>query len=328
MQLILKNISSIQHAEIAFNGLTVIAGENDTGKSTAGKLLFAIVKAFNRYEEDLSEDKKVGILERVENIYLQIRKSYRFANNPALKAGFHPPVFFQEIFKSAGFGTVSRARTEYRRHELEILFAAKLELLNNVQPVSESKTIAENIESLKKLLLDFLEGGEEESVITASLSKALLSEFNFEITPKNTDLQSTVNLSEGDNKIFDIEIDQDKIVRLKIYDELFFDDATFIETPIVLQLYELLHSSGDLLEANGANYKKRGMYRPDNPYHLTDLIAKLKNVQYVSDRLLDENEPLFGLVRDIAQIMRGDFVFDQTDKDFIFRRGGGHPDKC
>ena len=38
----LKNVGLIKEASIKINGLTVIAGENDTGKSTVGKSLFFI----------------------------------------------------------------------------------------------------------------------------------------------------------------------------------------------------------------------------------------------------------------------------------------------
>ncbi|MBP0984060.1 MAG: ATP-binding protein [Oscillospiraceae bacterium] len=42
MKLIIDNIGKIKHAEISFNGITVLAGENNTGKSTVGKALFSI----------------------------------------------------------------------------------------------------------------------------------------------------------------------------------------------------------------------------------------------------------------------------------------------
>ena len=45
MTLQLKNIGMIQEAAVNLNGLTVIAGENDTGKSTIGKIVFALIKA-------------------------------------------------------------------------------------------------------------------------------------------------------------------------------------------------------------------------------------------------------------------------------------------
>ncbi len=43
----LKNIGMIKEAEVKLDGLTVIAGENDTGKSTVGKMLFALIKSDN-----------------------------------------------------------------------------------------------------------------------------------------------------------------------------------------------------------------------------------------------------------------------------------------
>ncbi len=45
MELQLKNIGMIKEANIKVDGLTVIAGENDTGKSTVGKVLFSLIKA-------------------------------------------------------------------------------------------------------------------------------------------------------------------------------------------------------------------------------------------------------------------------------------------
>ena len=47
MEIIIKNISPLPQAKIIFEGLTVIAGENDTGKSTLGKLIFSLIKADN-----------------------------------------------------------------------------------------------------------------------------------------------------------------------------------------------------------------------------------------------------------------------------------------
>jgi len=43
MQLQLKNIGMIKEANVKIDGLTVIAGENDTGKSTLSKALYFIV---------------------------------------------------------------------------------------------------------------------------------------------------------------------------------------------------------------------------------------------------------------------------------------------
>jgi len=41
MRLVIDNISKIRHAEFDFRGITVIAGNNNIGKSTVGKVLFS-----------------------------------------------------------------------------------------------------------------------------------------------------------------------------------------------------------------------------------------------------------------------------------------------
>ncbi len=68
MNLKLKNIGIIEEADIKLDGLTVIAGENDSGKSTVGKVLYSCIKTikwasntsdkpycdyFNRYIKNL-----------------------------------------------------------------------------------------------------------------------------------------------------------------------------------------------------------------------------------------------------------------------------------
>jgi predicted ATPase len=48
MKLQLENIGIIKNATVQFNGLTVIAGENDTGKTTVGKILFSEIRQYKK----------------------------------------------------------------------------------------------------------------------------------------------------------------------------------------------------------------------------------------------------------------------------------------
>jgi len=50
MKLYLKNIGMIKEADVRLDGLAVIAGENDTGKSTVGKMLFILARTFTFYK--------------------------------------------------------------------------------------------------------------------------------------------------------------------------------------------------------------------------------------------------------------------------------------
>ena len=60
MKIELKNIAMIKEASVNINGLTVIAGENDTGKSTLSKALLSIFTSITPFIS-FSKDKKFDI---------------------------------------------------------------------------------------------------------------------------------------------------------------------------------------------------------------------------------------------------------------------------
>lgn len=70
MQLKINNIAKIKEATISIDGITVIAGENNTGKSTIGKLLFAIYNSMNNMEEKIQQERNNEIYQ-ILNLLLQ-----------------------------------------------------------------------------------------------------------------------------------------------------------------------------------------------------------------------------------------------------------------
>ena len=64
MRLELENIGKIKKADIILNGITVIAGENSTGKSTVGKALFSVFNSFYNLDKQIEDTRR----EMIENI--------------------------------------------------------------------------------------------------------------------------------------------------------------------------------------------------------------------------------------------------------------------
>lgn len=62
MKLKVENVGMLQQAEIELNGITVIAGENNTGKSTIGKILYCIFRAFYHLDEEVQKEREKAIL--------------------------------------------------------------------------------------------------------------------------------------------------------------------------------------------------------------------------------------------------------------------------
>jgi len=51
MQFIIKNIGKIEEADITLDGMTIIAGENNVGKSTIGKTVYALLSVMDHWNE-------------------------------------------------------------------------------------------------------------------------------------------------------------------------------------------------------------------------------------------------------------------------------------
>ena len=93
MKLSINNFAKIKQSDIIIDGITVIAGENNTGKSTVGKVLFSLFNALSNVEEKIRDERLKEIettnrmilrnnLSEVNSIKLQISYSiYTVARN-------------------------------------------------------------------------------------------------------------------------------------------------------------------------------------------------------------------------------------------------------
>ena len=109
-----------------------------------------------------------------------------------------------------------------------------------------------------------------------------------------------------------------------MYDDLTFNDVTLIETPIFLQMYDLIRSASTLFEMEGRPEAlfKFGRSNPKVALHVKDLISKLENAQYFSfqqNSLFEGN--LDSLLAEITKITKGSgFTFEKKDRDFYFNK--------
>ena len=73
MKLTVDNFAFIKHAEIDIDGITVIAGNNNSGKSTVGKILFSIFTALSNIDEKI-KNQRLKMIQRT-----VVAKIYRLA---------------------------------------------------------------------------------------------------------------------------------------------------------------------------------------------------------------------------------------------------------
>ncbi|PKP22754.1 MAG: hypothetical protein CVU05_02530 [Bacteroidetes bacterium HGW-Bacteroidetes-21] len=309
----IRNIGKIKSARIKLNGLTVIAGINDTGKSTVGKLIFSIVKAISRYEQDLNESKEQIVFSKIEKLYFRLRRVPEFGKDEFSRDEFNPRIFQNQIKKLFETNQAS-IFPEYELEQLNKFFDYKQNLLLKY-PTSIQQDCTNILLEIKK---DLLSNENKNDQIKRALTRALFSEFQSEITPKGSSRKSYINYNAGTNQILEIEFDKNQISSLNLFDELMFKDVVYIETPLLLQMYDLIQSSDTLFESDRSEINSFQRTRPKVSLHIKDLISKIENAKYFSNTLFENNLNFIECIKNISTIIKGGFTFDKNNRDFIF----------
>ena len=298
MQIKLKNIGMLKEAELSLNSLTLIAGENDNGKSTVGKVVFCIIKAINRYKEDLQESKEHKLNEKFNNLFFFIRNL--LVHNPILKNT-------DDIY----FLIEDESDIDEKLLNLNKLIAL---FKNNTQ--IDEKTIQKIEKTLEEIYTIRNEPENINKYIESALNKVFISEFDSSILLDGED-EGEITLLENKLELIKIKVTREnKIFLLSDIEPIQIKDATFIESPLILNNHDLLIKSQSGLNINKSNIERLGI--PYTTLHTKDLFDKLKKISFslFFDDDFEEN-----ILREIQQIIDGNIIYDNQKRDFIYSKG-------
>lgn len=212
MRLVLKNIGKIQNASVEMNGITVIAGENDTGKSTVGKALFSIFNSF------YDVDKKI-VSERLGGIANQLQHMLR-ETSVATNLFVDTEEFAREI--------LSNIEKENAKDEkiLQII----QDTIVNYDETFTSELTAEAIDETAKRIAQYYTVPEKE-ILKTVLRRNLDSEFGGQITNIYSEEESFITLQIRDEEV-NISLQNDKIIdvnkAIKLGTEVIYVDDPFV----------------------------------------------------------------------------------------------------
>ncbi len=296
MRLKIKNIGMIENADVKLSGLTVIAGENDTGKSTIGKILFCIIKTVSRYQEDFSESKEHKINELLEKLYFTIRRYAKISEEESLET-------LRDAFSIDNY----LEAPDYVQYLEELKnYIYKLDIENKIQGILFSI-----IDSLDKIIN---EPDDKHKYIQSALNKVFRSEFDSFIL-KNDENIGKIELYEENLLLLDIYIDKNNKIELsKNFQPIYLNDATFVETPLILNNHDLLIRSTTGLNATKSISRRLGI--PYTTLHTKDLFDKLKEISFSHALFdeIDENE----ITNQVSALINGELIYDNDDKDFKY----------
>ena len=220
MKLSIKNVGKLKEADVEINGITVITGENDTGKSTVGKVLWSVFNGFYEIDEKVYNE-KVSELEKIideiikENVYKNLSTDYNS---------------FFEIFNSTGKKIAIeflKGNKNYSEDEIKII-------INNYKKDLKIENISKFVQEINETLKI-----SDKEIIKVIVSRVMNKEFHNQINAIFS--KKKMNIGEISLKIKDKEIDL-KIENNEISDVqnyfLINKETMYIDNPFILDSYD------------------------------------------------------------------------------------------
>lgn len=297
MRLSLSNINKIGKADIKINGLTLIAGTNDSGKSTVGKMLFSIIKALTN-SKDSSKSIDDTINTKVKALYRSL-SDFDMLYGTSLKKdifGRNPSIQIARLIKAQSkvvFEILSRISAAMEEAEIKPLHKA---VVNNL---------------ISELLVLMKESGTHEGMLKRELQAILKAEFMNSVCTYDTEQSTIVFSDESGSKELSVSLSDNNIKEVRGGNGCFFDDITLIESPLYLHIIDALSS------ARTFNEEERGVlasFKPLVNYHIKDFAKKLESFKYsIMDSLFSFDETEY-----MNNITGGCFSFDQDSKNILW----------
>ena len=271
----ISDFAKIKKANVKINGLTVISGENDTGKSTVGKVVYSLIKSINTYKISGVNVIKKSILEQMEDIIrligrLTIRKTKKFVELRNQIFYYIPSPVLYDV--DSLFSLDKREKYEERIAKLE--FEQLSDIAKETNDFAQKKQywndslLQDKINRLLYMISFYQEESKQLSVnlnleLKASIGDVLINSLHPEDKGK-------ISLSLKDKEALSLDVTTENLVVTKYNADDFeyiFDDATYIETPLLIS------------EEFDLRFNKRSSY--------ADILKKIKIAQNPKEKKLE-----------------------------------------
>lgn len=258
----IRNVGKLKEADVEINGITVITGENDTGKSTVGKVLWSVFNSFFEIKKQIRTDKISSILEELRRVSSIQDIRNNLVHSSIVEYDLDLNDFLKQLEK-------------------------KLEVLNDVRGLDD-----ESKDELKDELKDTLEKIKKRINLSDDEIMKKITQINF-----NKEFNSQINnlnfLEEGNiylkikNKNINLIISNDKI-QIKDFFSL-YENVMLLDNPrIIDNLAENIILSANKIFSiieNLHNSKFISMLRNDKSSTATDNILNEEILSKIEEKL-------------------------------------------
>ena len=296
MRLEIQNINKIKEADIALNGLTVIVGENDMGKSTIGRAFFSTIKAVSNMRSLSNESSANKASKHIDSLYKH---------------------FYGKRSIDGAMDLLPRFKSEMERICLdEAERNAFLEHLNakidEIDLSPRQKSLLK--EDIANIRICYDQVDNPAAILKTELAYLVESEFMGQFCSSKSELTYIMLDTEEEGRLL-FKAKNNQVTEVSFSERGFYEDITYVESPLYFHLLDSLKSSVAYREM-----KRTLGFKPMAPAHVKDFVDKVLNFQNFHTQL-----SLFGpQSKDFhtEDIIHGMFAYDKSSRSIVYQKDG------
>ena len=277
MEITLKNIGKLKNATVIIDGITVIAGENNTGKSTVGKALYSFFNAHHSIEDQIRNARISSIRRILNNSFMQYTTRYYIIEPDHLEQ------VLNDVMATRDDKAIRKClKSLLEKYELEVS--------------------AEEIDSVVKRIIE-INLLSDNMILKSVLYRRLDDEFYGQITNLYSTRYGKIALKIKNSEI-SASISKKNVVKLEGEFNL-WAEPIYLDDPFIL----------DELEDGYGYYRWRNYYH-QSYNHREQLKRKLKS-QTDDSHIIDEiiaDQKFSQIYNLISTVCEGDMVIGRNDK--------------
>ena len=253
MKLSIKNVGKLKEADVEINGITVIAGENNTGKSTVSKALFSLFNGFYNFDNKMVELKSRDI----RSIFLRFMQNLNRENANTLID------ISDKIVKDTSY--------KFDRNKL-------------IQLIQEKKNLIsiEYLEEVSEKIFNILNIKDEE-YLENTISYILNNEFDNQINTIWSDDLGEIALKIKENEL-KLKIKNNKVIKIENKINL-RSEVIYIDDPFIIDnLNEYKRRDINYLENHKESLETK-LFREKNKKTFSEKIIAKNNLQQITEKL-------------------------------------------
>lgn len=303
MQIGLKNINKIIEGTVVLDGLTVLAGVNDTGKSTVGKTLFALIKSIINVKKHTGDYRTRETLKLIVFLYNKLSRLDIENNSIGLPstAGELSEILFRDL---DGLNFLSYIQSNIE--SLDITPSSKYSILSDIENIKIQ-----------------LEGRTKPwKAFKNELNLSIEAEFLNNICRKGSDISEITFREQDTQDELHVVLKNNKVVKTSILNiaDYTLEDATFVESPLYIHMIDTLRYSSTLREEPT---RKTLPLRPYVNYHVKDMAEKLDSLRFKYNQYsLFKDADLFDNDLNIDKIIGGKFLYSEKLRKLYWEKDG------